>query len=153
MTKKNLLKGGIMGSFASFIYRAILRTDSKLLERILLRLRRLMLKFTNPLICLEYGGFRLILPLSHTIFYNQKIYPNYDRELHHIGKFIKSKYGFLNMVDVGANIGDTAVFTNIKDANYLLIEGEKSYESLIKANLSLNYGTDFSQSNGGGYNH
>lgn len=43
------------------------------------------------------------------------------------------------MIDVGANIGDTVVFTNIVDGRYLLIEGEKSYNQLIDENLKQNH--------------
>lgn len=42
------------------------------------------------------------------------------------------------MIDIGANIGDTIVFTNIPNGKYLLIEGEKAYNSLIEANLANN---------------
>lgn len=42
------------------------------------------------------------------------------------------------MIDVGANIGDTVVFTNIPDGKFLLIEGEKTYNSLIQTNLLNN---------------
>lgn len=43
------------------------------------------------------------------------------------------------MIDVGANIGDTVVFTNIPEGKYLLIEGEDSYNQLIDKNLKQNH--------------
>lgn len=60
-------------------------------------------------------------------------------QLHKIAKYIKDTFGNLNMIDVGANIGDTVVFTNIKNASYLLIEGKKSYANLISKNIYANY--------------
>ena len=133
-----------MKILSTYIYILLLKTKSKLFESILLKIRKLILIFTNPIIKLEFRGFKLSMPLSHTIFYYQKLYPNYDMQLHKIAEFIKQKYGFLNMVDIGANIGDTVVFTNVYNANYLLIEGEESYLNLIENNLASNYG--------GGYN-
>ena len=108
-------------------------------RKVLSKLRKCILKFANPLICLEYKGHKLKMPFSHPIFLFQQQYPNYDIQLHKIATYIKAKQGFLNMVDVGANIGDTVVFTNIKEANYLLIEGERSYANLIEENIALNY--------------
>lgn len=123
----------------AFVYKLILRTRSRVFEKILLKIRAIMLKISNPMITLEYRGFRLKMPFSHTIFYYQKLYPNYDMWLHRIGSYIMAKQGTLKMIDVGANIGDTAVFMNIPQAKYLLIEGERSYVQLIKENLALNY--------------
>lgn len=124
---------------AKFIYMMILKVKNKRLERILLRIRALILKFSNPLIVLKYRGFQLKMPFSHTIFIYQKQFPNYDMYLHKIGSYILAKQGYLNIIDVGANIGDTAVFTNLSNARYLLIEGEKSYVGLIRENLARNY--------------
>lgn len=46
--------------------------------------------------------------------------------------------GELHMIDVGANIGDTAIFANAKEHYFLLIEGEEKYNTLIQNNLFLN---------------
>lgn len=124
---------------ATLIYEGILASQSKFVLRCLLKLRILLLKFANPVITLKYNSFTLSFPFSHTIFYYQKLYPQYDMQLHKIAKYIKDTFGNLNMIDVGANIGDTVVFTNIKNASYLLIEGEKSYANLISKNIYANY--------------
>ena len=129
-----------MKILSTYIYILLLKTKSKLIESILLKIRKLILIFTNPIIKLEFRGFSLSMPLSHTIFYYQKLYPNYDMGLHKIAKFIEQKDGFLNIIDIGANIGDTVVFTSVYKANYLLIEGEESYLNLIENNLASNYG-------------
>ncbi|MGX3011316.1 hypothetical protein ACWIUD_07130 [Helicobacter sp. 23-1044] len=134
---------------AKMIYKAYLRTKSKFLAKILWKIRAIILRFCNPLITLKYNGFCLTMPFSHTIFAYQKQYPNYDMALGKIAHFIKGKCGFLNMVDVGANIGDTAVFTQCKGANFLLIEGSENYANLIEKNLRANYGNI---QNGGGQN-
>lgn len=139
-----------MNNIATLIYKAILTAESKLIRFILLKIRSMILKVYNPIINITFNGVNLDMPFSHTIFYFQKIYPNYDIHLHKIAKYIKEQQGYLNMIDVGANIGDTVVFTNIHGANYLLIEGEKSYIKLIDNNLIANYKQIENITNGGG---
>ncbi|RDU65570.1 hypothetical protein [Helicobacter sp. MIT 14-3879] len=141
-----------MKFFAQFIYQQILNANSKIFVYFLLKLRKILLKFINPIITLNYRGFKLDMPLSHTIFYYQKLYPNYDMQLHKIASYIKHKLNYFNMIDVGANIGDTAVFTNV-EGEYLLIEGEASYNNLIAKNISYQYPNSqiFLASNGGGW--
>lgn len=129
-----------MSFLASKIYQCLLATNSRFLEKILLKIRAGVLKFANPPICLSYRGFKLKMPFSHTIFYFQKIFPNYDMQLLKIARYIQRKEGRLGVVDVGANIGDTCVFMRAEGAQFLLIEGEKSYANFIKDNIALNYG-------------
>jgi len=128
-----------MKIIAQVIYTILIRTKSVFLEKVLLKIRKIMLRFYNPLISVSHNGFRLKMPFSHTIFYYQEKFPNYDANLHTIASYIKEKNGVLNMIDVGANIGDTVIFTNILDARYLMIEGEKSYANLIKENIICHY--------------
>ncbi|WP_163499753.1 hypothetical protein [Helicobacter suis] len=52
---------------------------------------------------------------------------------------ICDKYG--KLVDVGANIGDSAIFSLIKGGSYLLVEGTLEYATLIETNLSHNVKT------------
>lgn len=124
---------------AEMIYNAYLRTNSTILGKVLWKIRSVVLRFYNPIITIKHNGFCLKMPFSHTIFAYQKQYPNYDMALGKIARFIKQKCGFLNMVDIGANIGDTAVFANVVGANYLLIEGSEKYANLIEANLRTHY--------------
>lgn len=124
---------------ATMIYKAYLGTKSKFLSAILWKIRSVILKFHNPLVTLKYRGFSLKMPLSHTIFAYQKQYPHYDMALGKIARFIERKSGVLNIADIGANIGDTAVFIKAKNASFLLIEGSRQYANLIEENLKANY--------------
>ena len=81
-------------------------------------------------------------------FYQPKLYPTYDMQLHKIAHYIAQKMGSIHIIDVGANIGDTAVFMNMPQAQFLLIEGEKSYNALIETNFYRHYGEAI---RGGGY--
>ncbi|WP_299326717.1 hypothetical protein [uncultured Helicobacter sp.] len=124
---------------AQAVYQALLNTQSKNIRRILLHARNFLLRFCNPIITAKFNGFTLTMPFAHAIFVIQKLYPRYDMRLHGIAECVRNKHGKLAMIDVGANIGDTAVFTNIANAEYLLIEGEKSYADLIHTNLAQNF--------------
>ena len=124
---------------AQAVYQALLNTQSKNIRRILLHARNFLLRFCNPIITAKFNGFTLTMPFAHAIFVIQKFYPRYDMRLHGIAECVRNKHGKLAMIDVGANIGDTAVFTNIANAEYLLIEGEKSYADLIHTNLAQNF--------------
>lgn len=143
-----------MKFLAQYIYQLLLHTNNRILEKFLLLARKLILKISNPIITLSYNNIKLAMPFSHTLPLNQKTYPTYDMQLHSIAHHIYSKDGKLNMIDVGANIGDTAVLTNMPNASYLLIEGEKSYANLIKTNISYNFhkATIRNISMGGGHN-
>lgn len=129
----------MIAQIATFIYKRILASRHKLSFRFYTKLRALVLKFVDPLITISFRTYTLKMPFSHTIFLNQKLYPTYDMQLHKIASYITQKMGFIHIVDVGANIGDTAVFMDMPQARFLLIEGEKSYNALIQHNFSKHY--------------
>ncbi len=81
------------------------------------------------------------MPFSYSGFFFQKKFPMYDKQLGRIAQFVKSKENrALNIVDVGANIGDTVLNIGDADNRYLLIEGEESFSSYISYNLKgFNY--------------
>ena len=130
----------MLAQIATFIYKQILNSKHKLSFKIYAKLRTLLLRFIDPLITLKFRGYTLSMPFSHTIFINQKLYPTYDMQLHKIVHYIAQKMGSIHIIDVGANIGDTAVFMNMPQAQFLLIEGEKSYNALIETNFYRHYG-------------
>ena len=99
----------MIAQIATFIYKRILASRHKLSFRFYTKLRALVLKFADPLITISFRTYTLKMPFSHTIFLNQKLYPTYDMQLHKIASYITQKMGFIHIVDVGANIGDTAV--------------------------------------------
>ncbi|MFC3867032.1 class I SAM-dependent methyltransferase [Helicobacter equorum] len=125
---------------ATFIYQRILTSNRKISFKFYVKLRTLILKFTDPLITLSFRGYTLSMPFSHTIFLNQKIYPTYDMQLHKVANYIAQKMGFIHIIDIGANIGDTAVFMDMPKAQFLLVEGETRYNNLIEENFYRHYG-------------
>ena len=139
-----------MKYLAQFLYQSYLNTHSKILAKCYFFARKILLRLANPIIVLKFRGFKLAMPFSHMIFASLKAYPSYDMQLYGIAKHIYKQYGRLDMVDIGANIGDTVCFTQIQDATYLMVEGEPSYARLIAKNLAYNFKGDISI--GGGHN-
>ncbi len=86
------------------------------------------------------NGQHFLCNFAHQLPFYQKEFPLYDRQLsklcHHLHKELKRT---INIVDVGANVGDTVLNIGLKDAFYLCIEGNESFAKLIQHNLNHNY--------------
>ncbi|MEI7424960.1 MAG: FkbM family methyltransferase [Candidatus Staskawiczbacteria bacterium] len=90
----------------------------------------------DPEIEIRVGKKNLFLNLSHKlpIFYRK--YPNYDRALPRVCKKISEIDGQLNVIDIGANIGDTvSLITDEVTGNFLCIDGDKKYLPVLEKNI------------------
>lgn len=83
------------------------------------------------------NGQPLFCDFSHQLPFYQRAFPLYDRQLAKLCAFLQEQYHRpLNIVDVGANVGDTVLNIGLKDAFYLCVEGNDYYARYIKKNLS-----------------
>jgi hypothetical protein len=57
----------------------------------------------------EIYGHKVLMPKEHSIIFNLQHYPYYNTNLQRLVKFIETKKSKLAIIDVGANIGDTAL--------------------------------------------
>ncbi len=77
-----------------------------------------------------------ICPFSHKLLFYQRLFPLYDRQLFKLCLYthneLKRK---INIIDVGANVGDTIINIGIKDAFYLCIEGDNTFSHYLQKNL------------------
>jgi FkbM family methyltransferase len=79
---------------------------------------------------------RLMCNLAHQLPFYQKQFPLYDRQLARLCLFLHKRLNrTINIIDVGANVGDTVLNIGLKDAFYLCIEGNGTYSKYIKSNL------------------
>lgn len=101
-----------------------------------LGLHRRMLKYGDDTITYKINEQVADMPFSFSgVLFSQQN-PDYDRQLGRICDFVKIKAGRpVNIIDVGANIGDTVLNIGDKDNNYLLVEGESTYNMYIEKNL------------------
>ena len=75
-------------------------------------------------------------PFSHKLLFYQKEFPLYDRQLAKLCFYMKKQLNrSLNIIDVGANVGDSVVNIGINDAFYLCIEGDYSFSRYLEYNL------------------
>ena len=103
--------------------------------KILYHIRQIVLKFHDPIIRTYVGNKLLYMNFSHQlpIYLVQHIL--YDTALARIIKKIKVNEQ-LNIIDVGANIGDTVALIKSSNNNvtFLCVEGNPAYSLLLKKN-------------------
>ncbi len=126
-----------VNKFCGFIYnKQILSNQGSLSEKIFSKLRKGLLKKVDPFVYVVFSdGNKMYMPFSHELPMYKKYNPKFMSNLRSFAGAVKSKNGNLNCLDIGANIGDSVIEIGIKDANYLLVEGNKKYSKFIKMNL------------------
>jgi len=86
---------------------------------------------------IEYrvGAFELLLPLDHALPRFQGAHPLYDTSLGRLAALVHRKYPQSSIVDVGANVGDTAALIRSScPAPLLCIEGSARFFALLQIN-------------------
>ncbi|MBC8185636.1 FkbM family methyltransferase [candidate division KSB1 bacterium] len=103
-------------------------------------IRRALIKLLSDPICsLTIHGRCLMLPLSHSLPNYLKQFTFYDRLPQRISTYIHQKQGYLNCIDVGANIGDTiASFYKENTDTFLAIEPNPKFNKLLVENWAWN---------------
>ncbi len=98
-------------------------------------MRRVLLRFSNPIISMQVGSKELRMPLSHSLPLLRCNNSNYDTALSRLTPHILKAHGSLITIDVGANIGDTvALVSEGLAGRFLCIEPEAKYFALLKEN-------------------
>jgi FkbM family methyltransferase len=125
---------------AEFIMRGILSQDrgtnlNKVRRKMLLAARE-QLRGRNLFSRYELGGQELLMPLDHDMPLWRKSYPNYAKNIGRLCKYIGEKYAGFQMIDIGANVGDTVAFVREQsDCPILCIEGDPFFFSVLQENL------------------
>jgi FkbM family methyltransferase len=92
-------------------------------------------KFGDPIVLIKVGKQDLYMYASHDLPILKSKYRYYDTALPRICKFLQQKEGQINVIDVGANIGDTISLINDEiKANFLCVEGYDKYFKLLLTN-------------------
>lgn len=96
-------------------------------------------KFQNPLVRYNLNEKTMILPFTHDLPIHRKLHPTYSENLARLAKFIRSTFGSLCMIDVGANVGDSYYLVDATPQDlFLLVEGDPTYFSLLERNTYTN---------------
>lgn len=145
------MQSPIWSQFHQTVYNQVLNASySNRLSRLKARVFGTLfnrIKKHDPLIKYDFSNVTLLLPFSHQLPFILKNYPYYSSNLARIAKYVKQKYDNLHLIDVGANVGDTAallrgeVFFPI-----LCIEGDEQFLAALKKNVELFAEVDISAS-------
>ena len=87
----------------------------------------------------KIGNYNLTANYEHPIEEYLTQFKYYSRNLARIAKYIENKYSVYEIIDVGANIGDTVALLRTAGVKQFvhLIEGDPLYINLLTANLHL----------------
>jgi FkbM family methyltransferase len=97
--------------------------------------RRVVLSVYDPLIKISIGSVDVLCPLSHNLSVYRVAHPKYDTALPRIAAIIEGKYGPYPIVDIGANIGDSAIdILSNSHCSVLCIEGDSRFFDILTEN-------------------
>ena len=120
---------------AQIVFDSLLASKGKWASKILSIVRMILVKISDPIIIWNYNGIKVKMNLSHDLAFNIKNYPTYNKNLGLVAEIISKKYPSLNIIDVGANVGDSVAIIQDKiNANFLCIEGNPKFIPLLKEN-------------------
>jgi len=84
------------------------------------------------------GKFNIWLPSSHTLPVNQLKFKNYDKKLEDIITSIENFIGGGAIIDVGANVGDTAAYLrSFTESIIYCVEGDSYFLEYLKRNVKI----------------
>ena len=123
----------------SFFYSNLIKLlhTHNFLGRKLLIIRKIMLKFIDPKVKCKVGSRNISIRLSHMLPIYLASNVLYDRALGRISKYIESADKDVVLVDIGANIGDTASLLQsvIPNIRIICVEGNKEFLYFLKKNF------------------
>jgi len=91
--------------------------------------------FKQKLLTIQCGDFEIMAPENHPLFRKQKEQPYYDLGIGIAAKYLSTKYPEGTMVDIGANIGDTAaVIATYAKNRLVLVEASDYYFGILSQN-------------------
>jgi FkbM family methyltransferase len=147
MAKSSTTPNGARRIIAQFLLAFTLRTSrsaSPIARKIVWRIYAFAVQFlglSHQVVRAEIYGRAMELPAEHSISSVLSQHPNYGRNLALVAAAVSAKYPGAPMIDVGANIGDTAILMrNVADSPILCIEASERYVFLCRLNLNATPG-------------
>lgn len=107
----------------------VIQTFFQVIRKIYLKIHK------TALIKYKLEKYEIKLPFQHDLPIIKRHYPFYDTQIGRIVKYINEKYHAFQIIDVGANVGDSAIIlkSNV-DLPILCIEADEYYFSLLLEN-------------------
>ena len=110
----------------------------RLLRKGFRKIREAVVTVADPLVGVEVNGTPLLLPLSHELPVNASLYPIYSQNIGRIARIVaKASPDATALVDIGANVGDTAAIVGgYCQIPILCIEGHPTFSDILRRNLA-----------------
>lgn len=90
---------------------------------------------SHKVVPVQVGNYKILMPGNNPQISVYKYYPDSNSQLARLAKMILSKYNDANMIDVGANVGDTiAVVRSLSNIPIIAIEGDTFSYSFLQKN-------------------
>ena len=103
--------------------------------RLLESLYRRVARGDDPLIQRTVAGVPLWMPFSHHLIFHLKHFPNYASNLGRLAQIVAKDQPGFSLIDIGANIGDSAAFVRREGPwPVLCVEGDELFFSLLEKN-------------------
>lgn len=114
-----------------------LRSRSQWLRRGGSLLRRVLISTGDPIVDIEVEGVKLRAQLSHELPHHRRSHQRYALNVATLAQLVSETNETPTMVDVGANIGDTAALARSTAPRLpiLCIEGDPGFAGLLKHNV------------------
>ncbi|CAN5453073.1 hypothetical protein BH10BAC5_BH10BAC5_09660 [soil metagenome] len=97
--------------------------------------RKTILKFGDPLISYKLWNYKIRIPISHNLPVVLNSHKNYNTNLPRVAKYISKKYKDPLIIDIGANIGDTAaLLRSFVDFPIMCVEGDPNFFNMLMEN-------------------
>ncbi|WMP18895.1 FkbM family methyltransferase [Thiothrix lacustris] len=90
----------------------------------------------EALVTYTLDGTSLHIPLAHALPFLRCKYPTYSSNLGRIAALVHEKYPTMNLIDIGANIGDSvAILRHYAHFPILCIDGDPYFFKILEKNL------------------
>ena len=128
--------------FAQAVLNSLVKTRSKgligkLKYRSLSKARAMLAHNEERLVRYRLDGTELLLPLSHELPLFRSSHPQYSSNIGRIALSVARKYPSATIIDIGANVGDTAAIIRASSrAPILCIEGDAYFFNLLQINIA-----------------
>ena len=108
-----------------------------MLKSLINKFYKIVTLFYDPLVTVSIGSCKIKAPLSHPLKRILEAIPQFGFNVTRLVQYSHEQYPDLKIIDIGANIGDTAAFVNnYRDLPVLCIDGDPRYFALLKSNVA-----------------
>jgi FkbM family methyltransferase len=112
------------------------RSSGRVEKLIFSRARRILARNPKRLIRYRIGSSNILVPLGHDLPIYRAAYPQYSSNIGRLSRYIFESHPDMCLVDIGANVGDTAAIVREQcECPILCIEANEYYFDILLKNI------------------